>query len=224
MQNSNPVLWLVGTVCCGWQQQVGLLQVVYVQSSELLWTGGDLQGPGSFQRPLMLTVCEEIFIIFLNIFIMVHLCGRHWAARERKRWSTNSTLGYLERAWNETVTVSGKWSTAYRMLEYDHQHPTGRKAGALWKAHISCLALRPSWDSWRKTAGKLVAIAPWIYVWQLCENKWKVVIDVPVLQRRKVLFTFQTFVPDSGKHHFLTLPNLKTVYFSLLVLLQTLDS
>lgn len=171
----------------------------------------------------MLTVCEEIFIIFMNILIMVHFCGRRWAAHERRRWSVNSTLGYLEKAWNETVTVSGKWSTGYRMLEYDHQHPTGRKAGALWKAHISCLALRPSWDSWRTTAGKVVAISPWVCVWQLCENKWTVVIDVPVLQRRKVLFTFQTFVPDSGKQHFLTPPNLKTADLSLPVLLHNLD-
>lgn len=199
MQNCNPVLWLVGTVCCGLQQQVNRLISGSLYFSELLWTVGDLQVPGPFQRPLMLTVCEEIFIIFMNILIMVHLCGRRWAAHERKRWSVNSTMGYLERVWNETVTVSGKWPTAYWMLEFD-QHPKGRKGRALWKAHISCLALRPSWDSWT-TAGKLVAIS-WIYVWQLCENKWTVVIDVPVLWSRKVLFPFQTFSPDSGKHHF----------------------
>lgn len=138
-------------------------------------------------RDQILTVCEEIVMIFMNIYKHKY---EKWSTSQRWRmtcgqctWKKKMIIplwGYLEKAWNETVTASGKWSTACRMLEYHQQNPTGRKAGFLWKAHISCLALRPSWDSRRTTEGMLVAISQWIHVQKLCENKWVVGIDVPV--------------------------------------------
>lgn len=120
MQSRSPVLWLVGSLL-GFTA-AGRLITGCLCFSELLWTVGDLQGPGSFQHPLMLTVWEEIFIIFLNIFIIVHLCGRRWAAHERKKMISKLNSGVFGKGleWNcysfrwmiNCLPNAGIWSSA----------------------------------------------------------------------------------------------------------------